>query len=70
MKTNGISTGKFVMLLGIGCSVMLAFSRNASATPHPLPPAINLTIGDAHELGFVDRSLPTTVPSATLFVTL
>jgi hypothetical protein len=68
MKTNGISTGKFVMLLGIGCSVMLAFSPNASATPHPLPPAINLTIGDAHELGFVDRSLPTTVPSATLFV--
>jgi hypothetical protein len=47
---------------------MLAFSPNASATPHPLPPAINLTIGDAHELGFVDRSLPTTVPSATLFV--
>jgi hypothetical protein len=68
MKTNGISRGKFVMLLGIGCSVMLAFSPNASATPHPLPPAINLTIGDAHELGFVDRSLPTTVPSATLFV--
>ena len=68
MKTNGTSTGKFVMLLGIGCAVILASASDASASRHALPPVINLTIGDAHELGFVDRSLPTTITSATLFV--
>jgi len=67
MKLN-IPTNKFALLSAAFCSVMLAFSPNASATPHPLPPVINLTIGDAHELGFVDRSVPTTVTSATLFV--
>jgi hypothetical protein len=56
------------MLLGIGCAVILASASDAIATPHPLPPVINLTIGDAHELGFVDRSVPTTVTSATLYV--
>jgi VPDSG-CTERM motif len=40
MKTNGIVTGKLVLLLGIGCAVMLAFSHNASAAPHPVPPSI------------------------------
>ena len=68
MRLNLILTGKLALVSAAFCSVMLAFSPNASATPHPLPPAINLTIGDAHELGFVDRSLPTTVHSATLFV--
>jgi hypothetical protein len=69
MKTNGISTGKFVMLLGIGCAVILASASDASASRHALPPVINLTIGDAHELGFVDPGLPQfSVPNATLFV--
>jgi hypothetical protein len=39
MKTNGILTGKFVML-GIGCALILAFSHNASAAPQPMPPLI------------------------------
>ena len=68
MRLNLILTGKLALVSAAFCSVMLAFSPNASATPHPLPPAINLTIGDAHELGFVDRSLPVTVTSATLYV--
>jgi hypothetical protein len=68
MRLNLILTGKLALVSAAFCSVMLAFSPKASATPHPLPPAINLTIGDAHELGFVDRSVPTTVTSATLYV--
>jgi hypothetical protein len=68
MRVNLILTGKLALVSAAFCSVMLAFSPNANATPHPLPPVINLTIGDAHELGFVDRSVPTSVTSATLFV--
>jgi hypothetical protein len=37
---------------------MLAFSHNASAIRHPLPPSISLAIGDAHELGFVNFGIP------------
>ena len=48
------------LLLPAFCAVVLAFSHNANAIP--------LTIGDAHELGFVDRARPTTVQSATVFV--
>lgn len=44
MQTNGIVTGKFVMLLGIGCAVILAFANDAKA----------LAIGDRHELGQAD----------------
>jgi VPDSG-CTERM motif len=68
MKTNGISTGKFVMLLGIGCAVILASASNASACRHPLPPIISLTIGDTQELGFVDPGLPAGDANRTLFV--
>jgi len=39
MRTNGILTGK-VVLLGIGCALMLAFSHNAGAARAPLPPDI------------------------------
>lgn len=53
-----MTSSKF--LLAAFWAVMLAFSLNANATP--------LTIGDAHELGFVDRARPTTVQSATVFV--
>jgi len=56
MKRHMISTNK--LLAAAFCAAMLALSPNASA----------LTIGDAHELGFVDPSTPTTVHSATLFV--
>jgi hypothetical protein len=38
MRTNGILTGKFAKLLGIGCTLMLAFSHTATATPQIMPP--------------------------------
>ncbi len=56
MKRHMISANK--LLATAFCAAMLALSPNAMA----------LTIGDAHELGFVNPSVPTTVPSATLFV--
>jgi hypothetical protein len=58
MKTNGILKGKFVLLLGIGCAVLLAFARDANANRIPVPPSINLTIGDQHELGQVQPPTP------------
>jgi VPDSG-CTERM motif len=38
MKVNTVATEKLAILSF--CAVMLAFSYNASATPHPLPPVI------------------------------
>ena len=58
MKTNGSLTGKFVLLLGIGCAVMLASGTDANANRIPLPASINLTIGDQHELGQVQPPTP------------
>jgi hypothetical protein len=58
MKTNGIPKGKVVLLLGIGCAVMLASGTDANANRIPLPPSINLTIGDEHELGQVKPATP------------
>ncbi len=58
MKTNGILKGKFVLLLGIGCAVLLASTRDANANRIPLPPSINLTIGDQHELGQAQPPTP------------
>jgi hypothetical protein len=57
MKTNGILTGKFVLLFGIGCVVVFAFGSNANANRIPVPPSINLTIGDQHELGQVQPAI-------------
>jgi len=48
MKINIIPTKKLGMLSAAVFAVMLAFSHNASA----------LTIGDAHELGFVQFGIP------------
>ena len=58
MKTIGIVTRKFVLLLGISCAVILASAKDAKAYPKPLPPSINLTIGDEHELGVVEGNIP------------
>ena len=58
MKLNIIPTNKFALLSAAVCAVMLAFSQNASALPIPMPATINLTIGDAHELGFVQFGIP------------
>jgi hypothetical protein len=57
MKPN-ILTFKFPLLSAAACALMLAFSQNASATPHPMPPSVSLEIGDAHELGFVNFVVP------------
>ena len=45
---NLIPTNKLAMLSAAFCAAMLAFSHNASA----------LTIGDGHELGFVNFGIP------------
>jgi hypothetical protein len=58
MKINIISKKKLPIFSAAFCAVMLAFSHNASA----------LTIGDTHELGFVDPGLPAGDADRTLFV--
>ena len=58
MKMNGILTGKVVLLVGIGCAVMLASAKDAKAYRTPLPPSINLAIGDQHELRRVQTPTP------------
>ena len=58
MKINGIVTGKFVMLLGIGCAIILASAKDASANRISLPPSINLAVGDQHELGQASPPVP------------
>jgi hypothetical protein len=68
MKTNGISIGKFIMLLGTGCAVILASSNDASANRIPLPATINLTIGDQHELGQASPPVPEGDAAITLYV--
>ena len=68
MKTNGILTGKFVLLLGIGCAVMLASATDANANRILLPASINLTIGDQHELGKVQPATPEGDAAVTQYV--
>jgi VPDSG-CTERM motif len=58
MKMNELITGKVLLLLGIGSAVMLASAKDAKAFPKPLPPTINLTIGDEHALGVVEGNIP------------
>jgi hypothetical protein len=58
MKINGVLKGKVVLLFGIACAVMLASAKDAKAFSKPLPPSINLTIGDEHELGVVEGNIP------------
>jgi VPDSG-CTERM motif len=68
MKVNVISTKKLPIFAAAVCALMLAFSYNASAAPHPLPPSISLAIGNAHELGFASPGLPAGAADRTLFV--
>jgi hypothetical protein len=58
MKLNKIQINKFALLPAVVCAVMLAFSQNASALTIPMPATTNLTIGDGHELGFVEFGIP------------
>jgi hypothetical protein len=68
MKINIVPTKKVAIVAAAFGALMLAFSQNASAVPHALPPVINLTIGDTQELGFVDPGLPAGDANRTLFV--
>jgi hypothetical protein len=67
MKPNTLSN-KLALVSAAVCTLMLAFSHNARATPHALPPSIGLSIGDAHELGFASPGLPSGDADRTLFV--
>ncbi len=59
MKINNIVPLKNLAVLAAAfCTATFAFNHNASAIPHALPPSISLTIGDAHELGFVNFGIP------------
>jgi VPDSG-CTERM exosortase interaction domain len=58
MKLTISPTSKLAMFLAAFCAVTLAFSQNASAYKVPMPPSINLVIGDSHELGFVNFGIP------------
>jgi len=59
MKINNIvPLKKLAVLAAAFCTATFAFNHDASATPHALPPSISLTIGDAHELGFVKFGIP------------
>jgi hypothetical protein len=54
MKPNTLlNKHKLALVSAAVCALILAFSHNVSATPRVLPPSINLTIGDQHELGLV-----------------
>ena len=68
MKINFISTTKLALLSTAVCAVMLAFSQNAGALPTPVPPSINLTIGDPHEIGFVEFGIPSGDQDRTNYV--
>lgn len=68
MKLNIIPKNKFPLLFAAVCAVMLAFSQNASALRIPMPATINLTIGDGHELGFVEFGIPSGDQDRTNYV--
>jgi VPDSG-CTERM motif len=69
MKTNNIVPPKKLVLFSAAvCAVMLAFSQNASASPHPLPPLVNLTFGDANDLGQVLFGIPSGDADRTAYV--
>jgi VPDSG-CTERM motif len=59
MKTDNIVPLKKLALLSAAvCAVMLAFSQNASATPHPLPPVIALGFNDTSVVGTITPASP------------
>ena len=69
MKINNIVPLKNLAVLAAAfCTATFAFNHNASAIPHALPPTISLTIGDAHELGFVNFGIPSGDADRALYV--
>jgi hypothetical protein len=57
------------MLLGIGCAIILASAKDASANRISLPPSINLAVGDQHELGQASPPVPEGDADITQYVT-
>jgi hypothetical protein len=69
MKINNIVPLKSLAVLAAAfCTATFAFNHNASAIPHAMPPSINLTIGDNHELGFVEFGIPSGDQDRTNYV--
>ena len=68
MKKNGFVKGKFVLLLGIGCAVILASANDAKANRIAMPPSINLSVGDQHELGQATPPVPEGDAAITQYV--
>jgi hypothetical protein len=69
MKINNIVPLKNLAVLAAAfCTATFAFNHNASATPRPMPASINLTIGDSHELGFVEFGIPSGDQDRTNYV--
>ena len=69
MKLNILPTNKLALLSAALFAVTLAFSHNASATPHPLPPTVaNLTFGDGNDLGQVLNGIPSGDAARTAYV--
>ena len=69
MKLNILPTNKLALLSAALFAVTLAFSHNASATPHPLPPAVvNLTFGDGNDLCQVLNGIPSGDAARTAYV--
>jgi hypothetical protein len=68
MKLNIIPTNKLALLSAAVCAVMLAFSHSASALRIPMPPTINLTIGDGQTLGYVNFGIPSGDQDRTNYV--
>lgn len=56
------------MLLGIGCALILASAKDASANRIALPPNINLTVGDQHALGQASPPVPEEDAAITQYV--
>jgi hypothetical protein len=69
MKINNIVPLKNLAVLAAAfCTATFAFNHNASAIPHALPPTLILTIGDSHELGFVNFGIPSGDADRTAYV--
>ena len=60
MKLNIIPTPKIAMLCAAFCAALFAFNQNAHA--------LTLSIGDQHELGFVDFGIPSGDADRTAYV--
>ena len=60
MKLNIIPTPKIAMLCAAFCAALFAFNQNAHA--------LTLSIGDQHELGFVNFGIPSGDADRTAYV--